>query len=208
MKKYSLQKVGILGIASTLIIMTSACNQKNVSALPVESEMVKEEIIEISSNEEPVIDDESLKREFVYDAEAPIALPIEVLEMEDGKLGYKMPMFYHAYLVDEEKPLPGMAPVLELTEDYIIEGGGYATSSDGSVSYRGFEGAVAVYHPYYLGLRLKNENEEEFQKMLEEIKNTYGTNSSQYQILSSVALGEVEEAVEQVYYDTNKKITK
>ncbi len=193
MKKFSLKRCAAFGTAAVLAITLSGCAKENDSGSKYAGTVYAFEQVEKNTSEEKNL-------EFVYDQEAPIAIPIEPVTMADGSTGYKMPIGYHAYQIDDSLPLPGMCPVLELTDEYVILGGCDVTSLDtGITTYRGFEGSVAVYHPYYYLLRMA-EDPHAFNVFMDEAKETLGEQSLGYQMYLDVANGKAYDAISDIYY--------
>lgn len=136
---YLNKRIASFGVATTLALTMSSCSNS------------------IEKNSENTETGFSTSLELEYNSELPIAVPIESVVMENGKIGYKMPQSYYPYIVDENLPIPGMTTILEETAEYQILGGCDAINDNGTTTYCGFEGAVAIYKPYWLLLSLDKE---------------------------------------------------
>lgn len=140
MKKFKLMRMAALGVASTMLVSLSACSLK-------QSKTIGNKVGDTDKSTE-------YNYEFVEDA--PVALPIEEVALEDGRVGFKMPNYYLPILVDKEKPFPGFVEVVDDSNSmYSIVSGSNVTYPDGTQQYQDFSGAVAVYYPYWQAINYK-----------------------------------------------------
>ena len=165
---YFNKRMTSLGVATALALTMSSCSvsEKKISdslnGSSIGSIMDNNSDNKINGYEENDLTESKVEKETTtsqaakpsFDPNAPIAVPIEIVTMENGDIGYKMPQLYEPYLVDENRPYPMVYKTLESTDDYKILSAGVIFTYDYENSelteiYCGFEGSVAMYHPYW-----------------------------------------------------------
>lgn len=184
---YLNKRMTSFGVATALALTMSSCSVSGDKKIDSSNEFNVEIMLGNNFNNE--INNYG-KNEFKAEKEVvtpPIVVPIENVTMGNGEIGYKIPQFYYPYIVDENLPIPSMTSILEENDEYQILGGCDRINSDGTITHCGFEGAVAVYKPYWFLLNLDKEQRDEKELQL---------------------IAEVENLVEQVYYDKAKTNTK
>lgn len=195
MKKFKLKRLASLMMAGVMAVTLSSCANKNNSGA---NTLENSSIVEIQDNEDLITDVQKFK---IYDWK-PIAVDIEETEMRNGEVGYIIPNNYYPYSIDSKKPIPEIFEILETNKEYQIISGAKYSKPDGTSYYRGFNGAVAIYKPYYDILKLKETNEEKFNKTLEELKAKYGEDSTQYKMFADV--DNIKKIATDVYYSNLK----
>lgn len=91
--------------------------------------------------------------EIISDSE--ITFPIESIVLSDGKIGYKIPIDYVPYQVNQDYSMPGMVAVIEVADEYkIITTPFYLEGEE--KEYYTFDGAIGVYEPYAALLNSKD----------------------------------------------------
>ncbi len=208
MVKFNFKKIVSLCLASSLALTMSACgrrienelNEETYRVISIEevAEALAESAIEKQEN------NEDIALAIGVDETAPAIVNIEKVEMEDGEVGYKYPIYYMPYMVDETKGFPAISSVLEMNDDYEIVSECVLVGIDGKSETKGFEGCVALYYPYYYALCLKNQDLSLFEVKKEEALETYGEDSFQYKVFCSVEdLPELAQSV----YDENRALS-
>ena len=118
-----------------------------------------------------------------------LTIPLEKYYSEDGDPLYKLPVEYDLYDVDQSYVVPGIMPVVELNEDYIVfNGGGSVIYPDGSMALCSLDGCIGVKTDWRYALILYREliNNGRVAEMNPE---------------TIATLGEVLEIVEERYYE-------
>ncbi|MCM1053074.1 MAG: hypothetical protein NC483_03790 [Ruminococcus sp.] len=220
--KFNLKRLEAFSVAVCLTVTLGGCSKRIssevttpddnrtivVTPIPMPEPSNKDTSVDmpVPNIEEKEQIDETLNKEFKFDSTLPIAVPIEELVMEDGTIGYKMPRFYMPFVIDEDKPIPGMVGVLEITDEYKILSGANVTTPDGVSSYRGFEGAVAVYMPYFFAWKLKTDSPDLYNEKMAEIHDELGPAAIAYQVLGSADT--IPGIASEVYYSNLESITR